>query len=62
MRNYNQNLIYGGVPVGMNINNLNMAMMGLGLQNTPNNQRFVLPLDVKINLFSEQVKAFKNIQ
>jgi len=50
MRNYNQNLIYGGVPVGVNLNNI--AMIGLGLQNTPNNQRFILQTDVKINLFS----------
>ena len=54
MRNYNQNLIYGGIsggiPVGMNMNNL--AMMGIGMQNIPGNQRFVPPKDQKINLFT----------
>lgn len=64
MRNYNQNLIYGGIsggiPVGMNMNNL--AMMGIGMQNIPGNQRFVPPKDQKINLFTQQVKAFKTIE
>jgi hypothetical protein len=50
MRNYNQSLIYGGVPVGVNLNNI--AMMGLALQNNSNNQRFILAVDTKINLFS----------
>jgi hypothetical protein len=50
MRNYNPNLLYGGMPVRMNMNNI--AMMGIGMPNVPGNQRFAPPKDHEVNLFS----------
>ena len=40
MRNYTPNFMYGGLPVGMNMNNLNM--MGLGVSGMQNNPQLLL--------------------
>ena len=64
MRNYNQNLIYGGLPVGMNMNNL--AMMSVNPQNLQNMQNQYNHASLKnrafTNLFQEQVTSFKTVQ
>lgn len=64
MRNYNPNFVFGGIPMGMNMNNL--AMMGMGLPNMQNNPQFMFPPNRNnpkpiINLFAEQVNKFKSI-
>jgi hypothetical protein len=64
MRNYNPNFMYGGLPVGMNMNNLNI--MGIGVPGMPNNplllnqnRNNMKPIP---NLFSEQYKSFKTVE
>lgn len=64
MRNYNPNLMYGGLPVGMNINNL--PMMNLNPQNMQNQASNIfnqprINNKAFTNLFQEQVSSFKTV-
>lgn len=63
MRYNNQGYFYGGFPtIGMNGMNMNMNMMGIGMQG---NSPFMFPspsMNIKPvpNLFNEQVNSFKS--
>ncbi len=58
MRNYNQNLLYSGLPVGMNMNNL--AMMGVNPQNLQNFQQNLYNQIRSICRVTWCISSFKN--